>query len=152
MLLPISDSLLVQADADLRLLRFQWAATSSQPVRPALVRFLELVVAHQPRHLVVDFTGLPPIGFADEIWLARRLMPVIVAQSLELVALVFPARIRLHNQLAIEALLWASRRTVRFQFQIFDDTSAAIDWLTSSPAAVQQLQAEWAQAAPAGRF
>jgi hypothetical protein len=151
MLLPITDSLVVQTDDALRLLRFQWAASSRQAVRPAFARGRDLVIEYQPTRTLVDFSGLPPIGMADEIWLARNWLPIILKQSLQHVALVFRAHHHLHNQLVFEALFWAGRRHIGFEFQLFDDSTAALHWLTGSDCAVQSLQAEWLAAAPVAR-
>lgn len=151
MFLPVTHSLVVQADEELRLLRFQWAAPSTDPIRPALVWGRDLVVRHQPTRALVDFTGLPPIEFLDEIWMARHWVPIIAAQSLHQAALVFRNRHHRHNQLVIETLLWVARRQVRFQFQLFDDVPSALHWLTESAEAVRRLQAEWATGAPVAR-
>ena len=154
MLLPITDSLVVQSDEALRLLRFQWVTLSRQPIRPAFARGRDLVVQFQPTRVLVDFTGLPSIGIADEIWLARHWLPVLLRQSLQQAALVFKSQLHLHNlhnQIALEALLWAGRRHMNLQFQVFDDAESALDWLTDSQEAARELQAEWLNSAPVVR-
>ena len=152
MLLPVINSLVVQAEEDLRLLRFQWAVPSMQPIRPAFEWGRDLLVARQPTRTLVDFTGLPPIGLADELWLVSSWLPVIAAQSLEQAALVFPRRYQLHNQLALEPWIWVARRLISFPFQLFDEAPMALHWLTGSAETVQRLQTEWLAARPLARF
>ncbi|MFD1467452.1 STAS/SEC14 domain-containing protein [Hymenobacter caeli] len=146
MLFPLFDALQVQHDAGLRLLRFQWLDLANHRLRPALERGLELVVAHQPTHVLVDFEGLPPIGIKDELWMSTYWFPRIAGQSLRCVALVLRPE-HLHNQMTTEAMFWVARHLMRFQVQVFDEVPAALDWLTGR-AAAQRLQAEWAAGPP----
>lgn len=62
MLLPLFHDLQVQSDADYRPLRFQWLNPANSVLRPALALGRDLVVEHQPTHVLVDFTGLPPLS------------------------------------------------------------------------------------------
>lgn len=143
MLFPVVDSLVAQADADLRLLRFQWAVPSEAHTRPAFVRGLALLAEHQAVRVLVDFTGMPPTSVTEEIWLAQHWVPGILRQSCLLqAAMVFDNEYDLHNWAKVEALLGPDHlRSFRFQF--FDDVAAALHWLTGSDATVRRLQAEW---------
>ena len=68
--LPLFDALQVQHDAARRLMRFQWLDQTNAVLRPALAHGRDLVEAHRPTHVLMDFTGLPPIAVQDELWLS----------------------------------------------------------------------------------
>ncbi|AMJ67379.1 hypothetical protein [Hymenobacter sp. PAMC 26628] len=143
MLFPVIDSLVAQADAELRLLRFQWALLSEDHTRPAFMRGLALLAEHQATRVLVDFTGMPPTSVTEEIWLAQHWVPGILRQACLLqAAMVFDNEYDLHNWAKMKNLLGPSHLR-SFQFQFFDDVVAALHWLTDSDAAVQRLQAEW---------
>ncbi|AWM33848.1 STAS/SEC14 domain-containing protein [Hymenobacter nivis] len=143
MLLPVVDSLVAQADAELRLLRFQWAIPSEAHTRPAFMRGLALLAQHQATRVLVDFTGMPPTSVTEEIWLAQHWLPGIPRQACLLqAAMVFDNEYDLHNWAKMENMLGPSHLR-SFQFQFFDDAAAALHWLTGSDAAVRRLQAEW---------
>lgn len=145
MLLPLVDALKVQHDPALQLLRFQWLDPLNHRLRPALEHGRDLVVEHQPRHVLVDFRGLPQLSIQDQLWMSVHWFPRIAAQPLERVALVYDAGARhLHNQLATEAMLWVGRHLIRFQLQLFDSVPAALFWLTDADEeASQRLAADW---------
>ena len=143
MLFSRFDALQVQHDAGRRLLRFQWLDPANHYLRPALEHGRDLVVTHQPTHVLMDFHGLPPVSLADELWASVHWLPRIAAQPLQSVALVLRSE-HLHNQLVIEATLWACRHLVRFELQVFEHVPAALDWLLQGDdAAARHLQAEW---------
>lgn len=125
-------------------MRFQWLDRTRAVLRPALAHGRDLVKTHQPTHVLMDFTGLPPIAVQDELWLSVHWFPRVAAQPLRCVALVLRPT-QLHNQMATEAVFWLGRHLVRFQLhQVFDDVPAALDWRTAGDAAaVRRLQAEW---------
>lgn len=148
MLLPLFDALQVQHDSALNLLRFQWLDLANHHLRPALVHGRDLVMAHRPAQVLVDFTGLSPISVQDELWMSLHWLPRIAAQPLEQVALVLRAE-HLHNQMVAEAMLWVARHLMRFQLQFFGDVPAALDWLTGSDRlAGRRLQQEWLAGTP----
>lgn len=158
MILPLFDSLQVQHEASLRLMRFQWldpakhylrsALVHGRNLRPALVHGRDLVTALKPALVLVDFEGLPPISLQDELWMSVNWLPQVAAQPLEQVGLVL-RREHLHNQMMVESLLWAGRHLLHFQVQVFEDAPAALDWLMQSDvAAVRHLLDEWDAALP----
>lgn len=158
MLLPLFDALQVQLDADARFMRAQWrepaghylraAQGLERSLRPALLHGRDLLVAHQPAHVLVDFEGLPPISLPDELWMTTNWLPQVLTQPMRCVALVL-RREHLHNQMVVESLLWTSRPLLRFQLQVFDDVPTALDWLLEGDAAaISRLQAEWDGALP----
>ncbi|MGI4885048.1 MAG: hypothetical protein ACRYFR_08825 [Janthinobacterium lividum] len=134
---------MAQADAELRLLRFQWAVPSADHTRPAFMRGLALLAEHQATRVLVDFTGMPPNSITEEVWLAEHSVPGILQQACLLqAAMVFDNEHDLHNWAKMEALLDPGHLR-SFHFQFFDDAVAALRWLTGSDAAVRRLQAEW---------
>lgn len=148
MLLPPVDALHVQHDQARRLLRFQWLDSMNLRLRAGLVYGRDLVVAHKPAHILVDFNGLPQLTVQEELWMSVNWLPAIAAQPIRMVALVYSDVGHLHNQMAAETLLWLGRHLIGFQYQVFHDVPAALFWLTNSDEAVEQLQAEWLVAVP----
>ena len=149
MVFPLRHNLQVQHDPGLRLMRFQWVGSSiSTAMRPGLVYGRDLIVAHQPTHALVDLTGLPLIEMQDELWMSIHWFPKIAGTELRCAALIMRPG-QLHNQMAIEAMLWLGRHLTRFQIQVFEAVPAALDWLTSGDAAAgRYLQADWDAALP----
>ena len=146
MVLPLQHNLKVQYDPELRLMRFQWVGgPDNQALRADLVYGRDLVTTQQPTHTLIDLAGLPPVDILDELWMTVHWFPPIAASRLRHVALVLGPG-QLHNQMAIEAMLWLGRHLMRFQMQVFGDVPAALDWLTHGEAAtMHRLQAEWEQ-------
>lgn len=148
MLLPCFEALKVQHDAEQRFMRFQWLDPHRRVLRPALEYGREVVEQHQPHLSLIDFTHLPPIGLADELWLSLHWFPRIVQLPFKRVAVVSRPE-HLHNQMVMEAMFWLSRYLIRFQMQLFDDVPSAIEWLLDGDAAAaQKLQHEWDTASP----
>ena len=149
MILPRQHNLQVQHDPQLRLMRFQWVGgPDSQAVRADLMYGRDLVMAQQPTHVLVDLAGLPPLEMQDELWMTVHWFPKIAASRLQYVALVLRPG-QLHNQMAIEAMLWLGRQLMRFQMQVFESVSGALDWLTQGEAGtMHRLQTEWHEHAP----
>lgn len=143
MLFPPFGALQVQHDSEQRLMRFQWLDPHNYLLRAGLEQGLKLVLAYQPHYALVDFTNLPPISTADELWMSVHWFPQVVRQQLRKVAIVSRFE-HMHNQMATEAMFWVARHLLRFQVQTFDDVLAAFDWLTEGNAAVMEpLLAEW---------
>ncbi|MBC8083557.1 MAG: hypothetical protein H7Z21_10130 [Hymenobacter sp.] len=143
MLLPPVDALQIQYDPARNLMRFQWLDPVNLQLRSALVYGRDVVVQYKPTHVLVDLHDLPHLSMQDELWMSVHWLPIIAAQSIQQVALVHGAVGYLHNQMAVEALIWLGRHLIGFQIQFFDDASAALHWLMGSDESVEQLQAEW---------
>lgn len=144
MMLPQVDQLLVQYDVIFRFMRFQWLDATQKQVRPALRHGRNLVREYQPTKALVDLRGLPDLSIEDQLWMTVRWIPIIAAQKLREAALVLPNT--LHNQMAVESILWVSRHLLRFDVQFFSDDASALDWLLDDPEAAAALQQEWQQA------
>ncbi|MBO2008477.1 hypothetical protein [Hymenobacter negativus] len=144
MVFPLAHNLQVQHDLDLRLMRFQWVGgPANHALRAGLAYGRDMVVANKPTHTLIDFHGMPLIDIQDELWLSVHWFPKVARRPLRCVAVIFTPE-QLHNQMAIEAMLWVGRHLMRFEMQVFADVPAALDWLTEGDAAaVQRLQAEW---------
>ena len=142
MIIPAVDALKVQYDAAHNFARFQWLDPGNRVLRPALNYGCHVIENYRPHLALVDFTGLPPVSFTDELWLSVHWFPRIVKGSLQQVALVTRPE-QLHNQMAVEAMFWVARALMRFQVQIFDDIIPALEWLLADDAAAQALQHEW---------
>lgn len=144
MILPQVDQLLVQYDVVFRLMRFQWLDATRLHVRPALRHGRTLMREHRPTHVLVDMRGMPDLSIEDQLWMTVNWLPVVTSYGLRQVALVLPPT--LHNQMAIEALLWAGRHLLRFDLQFFPDELSALDWLLNGAPALAALQEEWQHA------
>ncbi|GGF26799.1 hypothetical protein [Hymenobacter cavernae] len=122
-------------------MRFQWLDNTYTLLRPALKYGRDLVAHYRPALALVDLNGLPDLSIEDQLWMTVNWLPIIARQKLQRVALVLPATV--HNQMAVEAVLWAGRHLVCFEVQFFTDTSAALDWTTESAPQIPTLEAEW---------
>jgi hypothetical protein len=149
MVFPLAHNLQVQHDMALALMRFQWVGgPANHALRAGLAYGRDLVVAHRPIHTLIDFHGMPLIDIQDELWMSVHWFPKVARPPLRNVAVIFNPQ-QLHNQMAIEAMLWVGRHLMSFQMQVFEDAPAALDWLTAGDTAVvQRLQAEWESAWP----
>lgn len=149
MVFPLAHHLQVQHDSSLRLMRFQWVGgPSNHALRAGLAYGRDVVVANKPVHTLIDFHGMPLIDIQDELWMSVHWFPQVARRPLRRVAVIFTPE-QLHNQMAIEAMLWVGRKLMRFQMQVFEEVLPALDWLVEGDtAAVRRLQAEWAEARP----
>jgi hypothetical protein len=142
--LPIQHEFQVQHDPALRLMRFQWVgAPVAQRLRAGMRYCRDLVALHKPFYVLVDFQGMPPVEMRDELWMSVNWFPQVSRRPLRAVAVIYPPG-QLHNQMAVEAMLWFGRQLMRYQLQVFEDVLAAYDWFTDGDtAAGQRLAAEW---------
>jgi hypothetical protein len=144
MILPLNHNLQVQHNVALKLMRFQWAGSpANYALRAALAYGRDLVVANKPTHTLIDFHGMPLIDIQDELWMSVHWFPQVAQRPLRCVAVIFTPE-QLHNQMAIEAMLWVGRHLMRFQMQVFENVPSALDWLVEGDTAtVQCLMDEW---------
>ena len=149
MVFPLAYNLQVQHDLDLRLMRFQWVGgPANHALRAGLAYSRDVVVANKPTHTLIDFHGMPFIDIQDELWLSVHWFPKVARRPLRCVAVIFTPE-QLHNQMAIEAMLWLGRQLMRFQMQVFESVSSALDWLTQGEAGtMHRLQTEWHEHTP----
>jgi len=143
MLLPLFQALKIQVDPAHSFARYQWLDPRNRQLRPALEHGHEVSSQYRPHLALVDFTYLPPVSLADELWLSVSWFPKVVQLPYKQVAIVLQTE-HLHNQMVLEAMLWVARPLVRFQLQLFDDVPSALGWLLADDLATALvLQAEW---------
>ncbi|MDO7850914.1 hypothetical protein [Hymenobacter convexus] len=144
MILPLSHNFQVQHDPELRLMRFQWVGgPNSRGLRAGMRYSRDLVEKLHPHFVLVDFAGMPPVEMRDELWMSLHWFPRVSRRPLRGVAVMYPPT-QLHNQMAVEAMLWVGRRFMQYQLQVFKSVPAAYDWFTGGDtAAGLRLEAEW---------
>ena len=144
MVLPLQHNFRVQHDAALRLMRFQWVGGPDGRLLRAGMRYCrDLVALHKPFFVLIDFQGMPPVEMRDELWMSVNWFPQVSRRPLRAVAVIYPPG-QLHNQMAMESLLWVGRQRMRYQLQVFEDALSALDWFTNADTATgQRLAAEW---------
>lgn len=141
------DSLQIQLEPTLQLLRWDWAGPMhTAGVPAAFERLLVCSRQHHVRRWLADVSNLPLVTTDEQAWLSGVWLPQFLLLPIRTLALVLP--INLHNQLVVESLLADGRRRVRADVQFFSDIPAALDWLTPSAVTAEQLENEWEQALP----
>jgi len=128
MLLPSLQALKIQLDASLYFARHQWLGPYNRQVRAGLEHGYHVSAQYRPHLVLVDFTNLPPLGTADELWLSVSWFPRVVKLPFRQVAIMSRTE-HLHNQMVMEAMFWVARHLIRFQIQLFDDIPSALEWL-----------------------
>jgi hypothetical protein len=144
MIFPLAHNFQVQHDAELRLMRFQWVGGLNACALRAGMRYSrDLMEKLLPHYVLVDFQGMPPVEMRDELWMSLHWFPRVSRRPLRGVAVMYPHS-QLHNQMAVEAMLWVGRHLMHYQLQVFEDPLSAYAWFTDGDAATGcRLQAEW---------
>jgi hypothetical protein len=138
----ISD-LSLQYDEVLALLRVDWTSGADmRTFRHSAEQLLQSMSQLGVRHLLLNMNTFPDISVYDQVWLGTYWMPVLVQSSLERLVLVNHRR-RLHNQMAIDALLALARPFIRFDIQYFPQPAAGMHWLSDYSDRLPALLAEW---------
>ena len=145
MIIEAVAELRIQYDADLSLFRTAWVpGAPNTHYRAVSERLLDVAEQYPARHYLVDMSDVPDISVYDQLWLGRHWVPR--GLRLPIARIVYcnqPARI--HNQLAIESLLYLSQPFIKFDVQFFSEADAALDWLSDSSPRLPALLAEWEQ-------
>lgn len=125
-------------------MRFQWVGGYDGRTLRAGMRYCrDLVETHHPFYVLVDFHGMPPVEMRDELWMSLHWFPRVSRRPLRTVAVIYSPE-QLHNQMAVEAMLWFGKQFMHFQLQVFEEALPALDWLTNGDmAGSQRLVAEW---------
>ncbi|MDQ2769994.1 MAG: hypothetical protein M3Y54_05780 [Bacteroidota bacterium] len=149
MILPLQYNFQVQLDPELRIMCFQWVGpVNRQLLRNGMRYCRDLVAEHKPFYVLVDFHGMPLIDIRDELWMSVHWFPWVSRRPLRAVAVIYSPE-QLHNQMAVEAMLWVGRKLMHYQLQVFETAISAYDWFTEGDtAAGQRLVAEWNAARP----
>lgn len=138
----ISD-LSLQYDETLGLLRADWSSGADmRTFRTSAEQLLQLLRELGVRHLLLNMNTFPDISVYDQLWLGTHWMPVLVQLPLERVVLVNHRR-RLHNQMAIDALIAMARPFIRFDIQYFPQPASGMHWLSDHSDRLPALLAEW---------
>ncbi|RSK42825.1 hypothetical protein EI293_13580 [Hymenobacter perfusus] len=140
------DSLFLQIEPSLELLRWDWQGPMSRPVfERAFEQLLVCSDKYRVRKWLADVSRIPLVGTDEQAWLSEIWLPRFMPLQVRTVALVLP--VSLHNQLVVESVLADGRRQVRADVQFFSDVHSALDWLTiSADALMLQLEQEWQEA------
>lgn len=143
MLVADCPELHLQYDAPLQLLRSAWTGTgSSADLRACATRLLALLRQHQPRQYLMELDGLDDLSIDDQLWLSTDWLPLVEQLPLQRVALLLSDH-RIHNKMAIDALVELGSATFPFDVQFFVDPRNALRWLSNDSPRVPELLAEW---------
>jgi len=133
----------IQYDEPLHLLRVEWAAgRDMRRLRPALEQLSQLAIRLQITHGLLAIDTLPDISAYDQIWLGSQWLPKTEQLALKQAVVVLSSG-KVYNQQAIETLLMLNRNHVKFDFQFFSQSIAAMHWLTNESWRLPALLAEW---------
>ena len=133
----------IQYDEPLHLLRVEWAAgRDMRRLRPALEQLSQLAIRLQVTHGLLAIDALPDISAYDQIWLGSQWLPKTERLGLKQAVIVLSSG-KVYNQQAIETLLMLNRNHVRFDFQFFSHSIAAMHWLTNESRHLPALLTEW---------
>ena len=133
----------LQFDAQLSVLRVEWAAGADMHgLRASTEELFRLCRKLGTRHWLLNMDTFPDISVYDQIWLGANWAPSILHLPLERVVLVIHRR-RVHNQLAIDAILAVARPFIRFDLQYFPKPEAGLHWLSDYSERIPALLAEW---------
>ncbi|WP_086594388.1 hypothetical protein [Hymenobacter crusticola] len=146
MICSLHESLLLQHDPQLQLVRWQWnGPLSLLRFQMALERLLLFSRQYKIRQWLVDISQMPPLGNDEQAWVSQRWVAQFARIGVSNLALMLPDD--LHNQLAMEHILDSGRCYTQLNVQFFADFPAALDWLSKTPEDVQRLEKEWFVAA-----
>lgn len=133
----------IQYDEPLHLLRVEWAAgRDMRRLRPALEQLSQLAISLQITHGLLAIDSLPDISAYDQIWLGSQWLPKTERLMLKQAVVVLSSG-KIYNQQAIETLFMPNSRLVRFDFQFFGQSVAAMHWLTNESRRLPALLSEW---------
>jgi hypothetical protein len=133
----------LQYDEVLSLLRVEWSSGADmRGFRTSAEQLLQLGQRLGVRHLLLNMNTFPDISVYDQMWLGKHWLPGIEQMPLERVVLVNP-RHRLHNQMAIDALIAQARPFIQFDIQYFPRPVQGMHWLSDYSERLPMLLAEW---------
>ncbi|GAB3574837.1 hypothetical protein GCM10027345_09280 [Hymenobacter daeguensis] len=133
----------MQYDEALSLLRVEWSSGADmRGFRGSAEQLLHLGQRLGVRHMLLNMNTFPDISVYDQMWLGTHWLPGIMQIPLERVVLINP-RHRLHNQMAIDALIALARPFIRFDIQYFPRPVAGLHWLSDYSDRLPALLAEW---------
>jgi hypothetical protein len=132
----------LQFDKPLSLLRVEWTSGDDmRGFRSAAEQLIKVAKELQVRHMLLNMNTFPDISVYDQVWLGTNFMPGLVKLPLERVVLAIHRR--MHNQLAVDALIALSRPFIRFDIQFFPQPAPGLHWLSDYSTRMPALLAEW---------
>jgi hypothetical protein len=133
-------------------MRIDWAGGNDmRGLRKSTIQAYELCLELRPRHWLLNMNSFPDISVYDQMWLGTHCIPGLAQLPLERMVLVVSQR-RVHNQLAIEALIALTRPFCNFDVQFFPQPDMGLHWLSEHSERVPALLAEWNAAYSTERF
>jgi len=138
-------ALILQEDAALRLLRVRWnGGRNAQLFRQAANQLVEHAQQRGTLRMLLELDDQPDVPVFDQLWLSTTLLPRALRLPVRQLVVILSGQ-RIYNRHVLESLLNQFQTQIRADIQFFTQADPALDWLTGSPAAVAELQAEWAQ-------
>ncbi|MBO2008476.1 hypothetical protein [Hymenobacter negativus] len=110
--------------------------------RSSAEQLLQLSLQLSVRHLLLNMNTFPDISVYDQVWLGTHWMPEVEHIHLERVVLI-NNRHRLHNQMAIDALIDIAQPFIRCDIQYFPQPASGLHWLSDHSERLPALLAEW---------
>ena len=136
-------SLLLQEDAELRLLRVRWTGgRNMQAFREAASRFVELAQQRGTLRILLELNEQPDVPVYDQLWLSTTLLPRALKLPVQQLVVILSGS-RIYNRHVLESLLAQFQHQIRCDIQFFAQPDAALDWLTNNSPRVPELLAEW---------
>ncbi len=133
----------MQYDQDLGLLRVEWSSGQDmRTFRTGTGQLLALAKEVKARAIMLNMNSFPDISVYDQVWLSTNWMPGLLELPLERLVLAIN-RCRVHNQLAIDALLALFGPRIRFDIQFFLTAAPGLHWLCDGSGRLPALLAEW---------
>lgn len=143
MLITSIPNFAVQYDQDLGLLRVEWSSDQDmRTFRTGTRQLLALAKELKVRAILLNMNSFPDISVYDQVWLGTNWMPGLLELPLERLVLAID-RQRVHNQLAIDALLALFGHRIRFDIQFFLTAAPGLHWLCDGSGRLSALLAEW---------
>ncbi|GAB2947184.1 hypothetical protein GCM10027048_10270 [Hymenobacter coalescens] len=143
MIYTVSDFVCVQHDWNRGLLRHRWNGVERfaglslfQSVHESL---LDLAVQHRATSWLVELSAAP-LNVEDQLWLEKSWIPSLAGTDVRRLAVVADDA---YNLMVLEGLLPVGHHSLQRMLQFFADPTTALEWLTGSGAAAEELQQEW---------
>jgi hypothetical protein len=143
MIYTVSDFVCVQHDWSRGLLRHRWNGVERyaglslfQSVHESL---LELALEYHATCWLVELSAAP-LAVEDQLWLEQTWIPTLTTTEVRRVAVVADDP---YNLMVLEGLLPVGRNGLQRMLQFFADPTTALEWLTGSAGAAEELQQEW---------
>jgi hypothetical protein len=131
------ESLCLQYDISMKLLRWQWRGILDLPkFQRAFEGLADFSRQNRISGWLADTSDMPIVGIDEQAWLSEKWLPNFARLGVSKIGLVLP--LSLHNMLVVEHLVYDAQRHLPGHVQFFSDTAAAFDWLTDSSPRIPQ--------------